>query len=281
VLQNLLSLSLNIRPASLVKSPKRPLTKFMNRWMLQTAFRSDNKTYDDKHINNFNPLLQVNDSLLIASNKNLRQSIFFNQSSAVFGADYTYTDNHSKQLLVNGIEERSLLSHEARCRVNFFKSWSINSSGLFSQKGYNSQFLSNRNYLIEGYETEQKLAFQPNTAFRLSGIYKYSQKSNIIEGGFQRALINNYGLELKYNQSEKGSLTGRVDVILIGFNGDSNSPVAYEMLNALSKGQNYTWELTFQRNLNSNLQVSINYNGRKTPTAPAVHIGGAQIRAFF
>jgi hypothetical protein len=281
VLQNLLSLSLNVRPASLVKKPRKAIARFVNRWMLQTAFRSDNKTYDDKHINNFNPLLHVNDSLLIASNKNLRQSVFFNQSSAVFGADYTYTDNHSKQLLVNGIEERLLLSHEGRIRINFLKSWSINSTNLYSQKGYNSQFLKTRNYLIEGYETEERLAFQPNTAFRLSGIYKYGRKSNIIEGGFQKALTNNYGLELKYNQTEKGSLTGRMDIIIINFNDDSNSPVAYEMLNALSKGQNYTWELSFQRNLNSNLQVSINYNGRKTPTAPAVHIGGAQIRAFF
>jgi hypothetical protein len=125
------------------------------------------------------------------------------------------------------------------------------------------------------------LIFQPNTFFRLSSIYKYNQKQNKIEGGFQTAFINTFAAELKYNQSEKGSLTGRLDLILIKFNDTENSSVAYEMLNALSKGQNVTWELNYQRNLNSNIQISINYNGRKTSGSNIVHLGGAQIRAFF
>ena len=281
VLQNVLSLSFNIRPGAILKSPKMVLGKFANLWTLQTAFRVDNKTSDSKDINNFNPFLSVSDTLLIGSNNNLRQSVFFNQGSPVFGADYTYTHNQSKTLLVNGIENRSLLSHEVKWRLSFLKSWSVNSNNILSRKGINSQFFSNRNYLIEIKETEQKLIFQPSTYFRLSGIYKYNEKRNIIEGGFQKALINTYAFELKYNQTEKGSLTGRVDFIQINFNDDTNSPVAYEMLNALSKGENYTWELTYQRNLSNNIQISINYNGRKTPHANMVHLGGAQIRAYF
>ena len=199
----------------------------------------------------------------------------------MFGADYTYTHNQAKQLLVNGLENRLLLSHEVKWRLSFLKSWAINSNNTLSQKGISSQFFSNRNYLIGIKESEQKLIFQPGTYFRLSGIYKYTEKRNIIEGGFQKALINTYAFELKYNQTEKGSLTGRFDFIQINFNDDTSSPVAYEMLNALSKGQNYTWELTYQRNLSNNIQISINYNGRKTPHANMVHLGGAQIRAYF
>ncbi len=281
VLSNVLSLSFNIRPNALIKNPKTGLARFTNRWMAQTAFRVDNKTSEAKGINNFNPFLSVNDTLLIASNNNLRQSIFFNQSSPVFGADYTYTHNQAKSLTVNGIENRLLLSHEVKGRVSFLKAWAVNSNNLYSQKGILSQFFSNRNYLIEGKETEEKLIFQPNTVFRISGIYKYTEKRNIIEGGFQKAIVNTYAMELKFNQADKGSLTGRFDFIQIRFNDDTNSPAAYEMLNALNKGDNYTWELTYQRNLSNNIQISINYNGRKTPTSNMVHLGGAQIRAYF
>jgi hypothetical protein len=281
VLQNQASVSFNIRPGSIIKNPKNAAARLARRWVLQSAFRVDNKTADTKDFNSFNPLLSVNDTLLIASNNNLRQSVFFNQSSAVFGADYTYINNQSKQLLTNGIENRTLLSHEVKWRVNFLKSWSISSTSLFSQKGNKSQLFSNRNYLIEAYESEERLAFQPNTQFRISGIYKYNQKSNIIEGGIQKALLHTYALELKYNQTEKGSLTGRADFIQIYFNAPENTPVAYEMLNALQKGENYTWELSYQRNLSNNIQVSINYSGRKTPTSNVVHLGGAQVRAYF
>lgn len=53
------------------------------------------------------------------------------------------------------------------------------------------------------------------------------------------------------------------------------------MMNGLNIGDNYTWELVYQRNLNSNIQLSFNYNGRKSETSKVVNIGGAQIRAFF
>ena len=129
---------------------------------------------------------------------------------------------------------------------------------------------------------EQKLSFQPSTAFRLSGIYKYTQKQNIIEGGFQKTLINDYAIEMKYNQSEKGSFNLRSDFLTITYNDLQNSPVAYEMLNGLSTGYNYTWSISYQRNLSNNIQISINYDGRKSGTSTKiVHIGGAQVRAFF
>jgi hypothetical protein len=280
VLQNQLSVSASIRPSAILKGDNG-VNGFLNRWMLQAALRRDNKLADREGFSHYDPFILVPDTELLASNENLRQSVFFNQGSAVFGADYTRTDNRARQLLTNGLEERTLMSHEVRWRVNFLRSWSVNSSNVISEKGNRSLFFASRNYLIEGYETEQRLAYQPSTLFRLSAIYKYSEKRNRIEGGFQRAYLNNYAFELRYNQTEKGSLTGRIDYIRILFNDSENSAVAYEMLAGLSKGDNYTWELIYQRNLNANIQVSINYNGRKTPNASPVHIGGAQIRAFF
>lgn len=287
VLQNQLSISLSIRPSVLLKNSKKKISQFTKLWMFQTAARFDNKISTSNSVSNFNPFVTVHDSLLLAKNNNVRQSVFFNQTSAVFGADYTYIDNRARQLLTNGLEEKTLQSHEIKWRVNFLKAWAINSSNVYSQKGNSSQFFSVRNYLIEGYESEQKLVYQPNTVFRISGIYKYTQKENIIKqqgelvNGFQKAVLNSFGMELKYNQTEKGSFTARVDLIKISFNDTQNSSLAYEMLNGLNIGDNYTWELNYQRNLNNNIQVSINYNGRKASGSNIVHLGGMQVRAFF
>ena len=272
---------MSIRPSAIFKNNKKAIQRFANRWVLQTAVRFDNKISDNSVINNYNPFVNVPDSFLIAANNNSRYSIFFNQSSAVFGADYTHIDNRSRQLLTNGVEGKTIFSDEIKWRINFFKSWAINSDNTISKKGNSSKYFPVRNYLIKGYETEQKILFQPNTVFRLSLIYKYTEKQNIISEGTQTAFLHTYGFEIKYNQTEKGSLTGNFNLIGIEYNDVENSSVAYEMLNGLSKGNNFTWELSYQRNLNSNIQISINYTGRKTPTSPIVHLGGAQIRAFF
>ncbi len=276
------SFSLNLRPSVFLKDSSGRAMRFISRFATQTVYRVDKKSNDNGKLFTFNPVdIRLNDTLLTALNYSFRQSLFFNQSSAVFGTDYTYQNNLSKQLLTNGFETRGNTQHEWRWRLNFTRSWSINSTNITGIKSNLSLFLSSRNYNIEFYDLEQKLSYQPNTAFRISAIYKYSKKQNIIEGGFQKSELNDFGLEFKYNQLEKGSLTGKVNFISITYNDVENTSVAYEMLNALKTGYNYTWGLSYQRNLTNNIQISINYDGRKSPNSKMVHIGGAQVRAFF
>lgn len=284
VLHDQFSFSLNLRPSVFLKDSSGKVMKFIGRFASQSAYRIDKKTNDDGQLFTFNPVnINLNDSLLTALNYSLRQSIFFNQGAAVFGTDYTYQSNLSKQLLTNGYETRENTTHEWRWRWNVTKSWSLNSTNVFGIKLNESGFLTTRNYKIEAYDLEQKLSYQPNTAFRISVLYKHNKKQNIILEGFQKAELNDLGLEFKFNQVEKGSLTGKADFINITYNDalNQNTPVAYEMLNALKTGYNYTWELSYQRNLSNNIQVSINYSGRKSPDSKIVNIGGAQVRAFF
>lgn len=281
VLQNQFSASFNLRPALALKSKKGYVAKSLSRFNVQSAIKLDNKTNNTDKYKVLDPFALVADSALISSNNNTRHSLFFNQTSPVFGADFTRIDNRNRQLLLNGIETRTLRSNELRTRLNVFKNWSLNISAIASEKGNASQFLTSRNYLIAAREIENKIIFQPNTTFRISASYRYSDKSNILNLSGERANLNNYSIEFRLSQANKGSFNGRVDYIGIRFNGDANSAVAYEMLNGLKKGNNYTIEFSYQRNLGSNIQISLNYNGRKTGEVKFVHLGGAQVRAYF
>lgn len=276
------SFSLNLRPSVFLKDSASNALKFISRFATQTVYRVDKKSNDNGQLFTFNPIdVRLDDSLLTSLNYSFRQSLFFNQSAAVFGTDYTYQNNLGKQLLTNGFETRGNTTHEWKWRWNMTRAWSLNSNNIYGIKQAESGFFSTRNYKIESYDLEQKLSYQPNTAFRISVLYKHNKKQNIIVEGFQKAELNDIGLELKYNQVEKGSLTGKADFINITYNDLENTPVAYEMLNALKIGYNYTWELSYQRNLTNNIQISINYNGRKSPDSRIINIGGAQVRAFF
>ncbi len=288
VLQNQFSVSFNLRPSILLKNTKSKMGKFAGLWAFQTTLRLDNKIEDRDDLKAINPFFVENDTAILASNNNIRQSVFFNQSSAVFGADYTYINNQSKQLLTNGLEFKDLVSHLIRWRFNFHPSWTFFNETTFSEKSNYSEFFSSRDYKIRAYETQASLAFQPNTQLRVSGIYKYDYKTNLLEEMSvmgepirQTAYLNTIAVELRYNQTEKGSFTARFDFIKIDYNDVENSSIAYEMMNGLNNGDNYTWELVYQRNLNSNIQLSFNYNGRKSENSKVVNIGGAQIRAFF
>ena len=53
------------------------------------------------------------------------------------------------------------------------------------------------------------------------------------------------------------------------------------MLEGLQSGTNYTWNLSLQKRITSYLDLNINYLGRKSETANAIHTGTVQLRATF
>ena len=282
VLHDQFSFSLNLRPSVFLKDSVNKAMKFLSRFATQSVYRVDKKSQDIGQLFTFNPFaIKLSDTLITALNYSLRQSVFFNQSAAVFGTDYTYQNNLTKQLLTNGFENRSNETHEWRWRWNVTRAWSISSTNSYGHKSTVSLYFPSRNFNIESFNLEPKLSYQPNTGFRVSVTYKYNSKRNIIVEGFQKARLDDFGLEFKYSKVEKGSLTGKVNFISIKYNDLENTPIAYEMLNALKTGYNYTWGLSYQRNLTTNIQISINYDGRKSPNSKIINIGGAQVRAFF
>jgi hypothetical protein len=103
----------------------------------------------------------------------------------------------------------------------------------------------------------------------------------VAELGGQTALLQDFGAEMKYNILSKGSFNMRTDFINIDYNDLENSSLSFEMLEGLKKGKNYTWNISWQRNLGNNLQLNLSYDGRKSEGNKVIHTGGATARAFF
>jgi hypothetical protein len=149
-------------------------------------------------------------------------------------------------------------------------------------KKSSSEYFPSRDFSILYYEVEPKFNFQPNTSFRTTISFKYTDRKNKTELGGQRAILQDYGAEVKYNVLQKGSLNVKADFIQIQYNDvNKNTSLAFEMLDALKTGQNITWGVAYQRNLSNNLQLSLTYDGRKSQGTKAIHTGGAQVRAYF
>lgn len=278
---NQFSQTLTIKPG-VVWANKKGIKKFISRFSNQTSYRIDRKSNESDISKAYNPFLaETNDSTLMTLNSLFRNTLFINQLSPVFGLDITFQDVRNKSLLVNGFEARKNQYYEGRLRWNISQKFSLNTSGKSGIKASSSQFFSSRDYEITFYELEPKINYQPNTSFRASVSFRYTDKQNKAELGAQRATLQDYGAEIKYNVLNKGSLNAKVDYIQIQFNGLQNTSLAFEMLDALKVGQNITWGLSYQRNLSNNLQLSLTYDGRSSEGSKTIHTGGAQVRAYF
>jgi hypothetical protein len=278
---NQFSQTINIRPAAIWMN-KTGVRKGVARFSDQAAYRVDRKTANTDVIHAYNPFLQQTfDSTLVTLNSTLRNTIYFNQMGSVFGADVTWQDNRNKSLLTNGFDSRVNTYNETHVRWNLTKKWTLQGTYTNGRKLSRSEYFSSRDYQVLYNETEPKLSFQPNTSFRASILFRYTDKQNSPDYGGQHAVLQDYGTELRYAVLSKGSFNMKFNYINISYNDVQNSSLAFEMLSGLKAGENYTWGLAWERTLANNLQLSLTYDGRKSPNVKAIHTGGAQVRAFF
>ncbi len=272
-----------INPAA-IWSQKEGFKKFVSRFSDQLAFRIEHKTSEEDHQKAYNPFISekaFNDSLLVTLGSNFRNTFYFNRNNPIFGIDWTIQNNKSKTFLVNGFETRTLKQNALNLRWNFYKAFSVIFTGNYGEKSNFSQFFTSRDYRIIFYTLTPSLSYQPGTDLRIDLNYSYNNKSNNYQNAGELALKHDIGAEVNYKVLNKGSLLLDVNYIIIDYNNSTNTPLAFEMLEGFQSGKNGTWSISFQYNLAKYLQLNLSYTGRKSPDIKTVHIGSAQLRAYF
>lgn len=278
---NELNQSIFWRPERLWIS-KKNILKYVALFSDQARFRVNKKTTGLKGFDALNPIDgNVRDTNLISTTSSIRNSLFFNRTSNIFTAEYSFQDIRSKALLANGFDSRSTKSNTLKSRVNISKIFSLEYAYERAQKLVDADYTTGRNYNLNIFFHQPSFSFQPNTQFRISLDGKYTEKKNAFDFGGQTAYLGELGTSLKYNQQEKGSLQANFKTVNISYGFDPNTALGFEMLEGLKPGVNYTWTIGYQRSISKNLQISIQYNGRKSEVNKAIHSGGMEVRAFF
>jgi hypothetical protein len=258
------------------KGVKKMISRFSNR----TNYRISRKVSDK--LDYYNPFIgNIADTSLVTLNLGFLNTIYFNRTGTKFGTQFTFQDNRDRSLLTNGIESRKNVNRALKSRWNLTRIYTVTLLMANGEKANNSEFFSNRNYELQIGEVEPKFIFQPNAKFRASILYNYKEKLNSLFLGGEELISQTAGIEIRYNLASKGSFRGTFNYIDNQFISNNNVSLDYEMLEGLLPGSNMTWEITYQQNLSKHMQLSVNYNGRKSEETPIIHTAGVQVRAFF
>lgn len=277
---NQFTTSLTLAPDRVWRSEKG-LKKVASRFSNQTVYKINRKTSYEDNFQLLNPFVyNISDTSLVSISSSFRNTIYFNKTNSVFGLNYSYQENGSKVLLTNGFDTRLNTFHDLQLRWNLSKYFNVRITNVLGRKKTSSDYAAGRNYFIEYFQTTPVFSYQPNSAFRIAVNTKFSQKENNSELS-EKATIRDVGFDLRFNQVKKGSFSGRFNYINIDYNAALNSSIAFEMLEGLKTGNNFTWGFTYQRKVAKNLQVNFTYNGRKSEDSKTIHSGGMELRAFF
>jgi hypothetical protein len=273
--------SLSINPKSLWNA-REGFKAFVSRFSALATLQINKKTLSGNFESQFSPFqLNVADSLLLAEGTLISGSLYFNKTNPRYGVDFTYQNNRNKTLLTNGVESRTISDYGIRLRWNITRKFSAIIRANQNEKGYVAEFFPQNNYLISGYSGEPQLTYQPSNIFRIGLSYRYGNSKNESGETGEKALTNKVTLDVKYNVIAKSVLELNAVYAAVDYEGPSNTPVEYAMLDGLQSGQNYLLTLSFNRKLSNFIELSLSYEGRKTGEAAVVNTGRAQVRALF
>ena len=276
--QNRLSQTLTLNPSTWSVSEKKS-QKFWSHFYNQTTYLIDRKIRRDNNSFNLNPF-ESNAENQLGLQLNLRNVLFFNRGKQDYTTSYTYLSNSSRNTLSIGFIENSLQSHQLNFNHKIADNWLINLLSAFDNNESISENFASRNFNFDETRLNPKLSYLFNDNSSFDVFYQYASKANTI-GSLESLKQQKYGASFVLTNQAKGAINGEFNFFSNTFEGNANTPVAYQMLEGLQPGKNFTWTLLAQKKLTDFLDLNFSYFGRKTETSKTIHTGSIQLKAYF
>lgn len=260
-------------------SGKKGILKVLSAFYNTSSYIIDRKIRRANEDFNINPFKDGKEDQL-ALVLNFRNTLFFNRGKQHYTTNYTYLNTATTALQSLGLQSSKLESHQLNFTHKFGKNWLLIAKGASGTNQSISENFQARNYALETFEVNPKISYLLNSQTRFDIFYNNTSKENTING-LEELNQQKLGASFAYANAEKISINGEFSFIENSFSGNAFSPVAYQMLEGLQPGNNYTWRLLFQKRITKYLDANLNYNGRKSQASNTVHTGNLQLRAFF
>ena len=276
--QNKLSQSITINPTKWVNSSnltKKLLSHFYN----QTTYLIDKKDKNNSKFIRLNPF-QSNFEDQLALQSNFRNQLFFNRGKQDYTISYNYIDSKTRNVLSFGYIKLESISHQINITHKIKDQWLFNLQTNFDDIKSKSENFSSKNYQLNQSLINPKLSYLLDDNKRFDVFYQYQKKNNLI-GDSEQLIQYKYGTSFSLTQSEKTAVALELNYFSNKFEGNSNTPVAYQMMEGLQVGTNFTWSIIAQKKLTKYLDLNLNYFGRKSESSHTIHTGTVQLKAYF
>ena len=253
------------------------MNKFIRRLYFQSSLQTSQKqrALGDRSLNPFATMIA--DTSLISFDQLQTHSLSFNKFSQVWGIDLNYLQNTNRAFLSFGEETRRTNEISLRIRSNWVRKYTVDLIGKMNNNKLLTPSFNNRNFNIDGYSIEPRIIYTRGTTFRAQVSLNYQEKRN---DGTERAKITALNVESKYNIVSTTSLSGRLTMSDIFFNSNPSTTIGYIMMEGLQPNKNFVWQMDVTKRLNSFIEISFQYEGRKAGTSGIVNLGRAQLRAI-
>ena len=142
-----------------------------------------------------------------------------------------------------------------------------------------SEFFNIKNYKYSYKRIEENIKIENIRKDIFTIYYKFEQKQT--NNNETKLNSNKIGFEYLTTITENNQFIRDIKYVKIQFKSSENLILNYELMEGLNNGNNFVWNLKWKKDLKKNLNLTLQYSGRKSGGNNTKHIGNAGITAYF
>lgn len=276
--RTLVTQTIGFQPQALVRPSQG--TPFWSRWSVQWNYSLENINQYSTALNPLNPFFTPRaDSLQLARRQSNRVSLFFNRNQLRFGGDYSFLHQVNQALQAYGPESQNQQIHRLILRIQIVEDLNLQPGAEVGVKSLETPGFLQRNYRIQLEEFKLRWSWQLQKRWNLSMESSWQRNRNTMAEEYLESFRQLF--ESQYSLSGQSNLNAGLEYRANAFVGNAFSPVGYEMLQGLLPGDNFLWNVYWEKQLFDFLQLNLRYDGRSAPGTPVIHTASMQVKALF
>jgi len=237
--------------------------------------------FDTRH-----QVVRQNDNLLVWNpdealerNQLWQQDWFVNRTKKRYHLHFTYRYLNQSQLLLVGQQARQLEHYQLQTKHLFQAQWLWKQEFYQLQQKKISQNYLQKNYTMLSKGLSESIAYKKSKQSEFTAYYHYDYKQNLT--GNEVLRMQKIGLQYMHQNGRENLFHFDMKLVLNRMQGNTQSPVAFQMLESLQPGKNLVFGALLRRQINSYLVMDLHYNFRLSEQHSAIHNGGVRLKMLF
>lgn len=252
-------------------------SNFWKRWDANFSYNTTATHLKQDRLSQWSPWSHM-DQVRNQSTQYIMQLHYGKSGSYKFSMSEEISGQTNTRFVFTGLESNKLFQQKLTGRYSLSNQWIVESLHLYQLNESDAEAFANRRYQILRKAFEQKIIYRTQTLTAFASGVLGSSRNKLGDEKLNDWQINS---ELQWNTNRDMSVMANVSYVNNQFTGDSFSLVANQMMEGLRQGSNLVWSLLLQRRIGADMEVNVQYSGRKNEAFPAIHTGNVQVRYNF